>query len=199
MQSKEHPMKLTHMILAALVISTPVASETKHQPYKGFETRNISSLSESDIEALETGTGWGLALPAELNGYPGPAHVLELARELGLSAEQKAGVQTLYDAMKVDAVAKGALLIEAERQLDQGFRSGGLTDTALKELIENAEVARASLRFVHLSRHLATRDVLSDEQTSEYSKLRGYGSDPCLSIPDGHDAEMWRRHNGCGD
>jgi hypothetical protein len=32
----------------------------------------------------------GLALAAELNGYPGPAHVIELAKSLGLSEPQRA-------------------------------------------------------------------------------------------------------------
>ena len=36
-----------------------------------------------------------LALAAELNGYPGPLHVLELADRLGLSAEQRGKVQQL--------------------------------------------------------------------------------------------------------
>ena len=190
-------MKFYQFVLAAIVISTPAASETTHQPYRGFEARNISSLSEDDIKALRNGTGWGLALPAELNGYPGPAHVLELANELGLSDKQRANVQAIYDAMAVEAIAKGAELIEAERQLDQGFKSGHVTPALLKKLIEKAETARAELRFVHLSRHLATIELLSDEQVSEYSTLRGYSSDPCQSVPNGHDAEMWRRHNGC--
>ena len=34
--------------------------------------------------------GMGLALAAELNGYPGPAHVIELAKSLGLSEPQRA-------------------------------------------------------------------------------------------------------------
>ena len=48
------------------------------QPYAGQETRVISSLSPEDQRALRAGEGGGLAKPAELNGYPGPAHVLEL-------------------------------------------------------------------------------------------------------------------------
>jgi hypothetical protein len=28
--------------------------------------------------------------------------------------------------------------------------------------------------------------------------LRGYAEDPCLAVPEGHDAAMWRKHNGCG-
>ena len=34
---------------------------------------------------LRAGRGMGLALAAELNGYPGPAHVLELADKLDLA------------------------------------------------------------------------------------------------------------------
>lgn len=191
-------MNIQHVIFTiALVLATPAASQTAHQPYKGFEARNISSLSASDIEALENGTGWGLALPAELNGYPGPAHVLEHAGDLGLSEQQTAKVQAIYDAMKAEAMEKGKELIDAERRIDQGFKASELSVDALKVLIAQAEKARADLRFIHLSRHLATTELLSDEQISEYARLRGYASDPCQAVPAGHDAEMWRRHNGC--
>ena len=44
------------------------------------------------IAELEAGSGWGLALPAELNGRPGPAHLLELKEALGLSPEQVAAI-----------------------------------------------------------------------------------------------------------
>lgn len=191
-------MKIWFIIFAGLIFGAPIAAEPK-QPYKGFESRDISSLSETDIDALQSGAGWGLALPAELNGYPGPAHVLELSQELELSLQQTADVQSIFDAMKTDAVFKGTELIEAERRLDDGFKSGNLTLASLTNLIAVAERARAELRFVHLSRHLKTIEVLNDAQISKYSTLRGYGADPCQSVPDGHDAEMLRRHNGCGD
>lgn len=54
-------------------------------PYAGLETRAIKSLSDADIETLRQGGGWGLALAAELNGVPGPAHLLELKDEIGLA------------------------------------------------------------------------------------------------------------------
>ncbi|MDN3721981.1 hypothetical protein QW131_29390 [Roseibium salinum] len=57
-------------------------------PYSGLQTRDIKSLSPEDIEELRRGGGWGLALPAELNGLPGPAHLLTLKEEIGLTAEQ---------------------------------------------------------------------------------------------------------------
>jgi len=31
-----------------------------------------------------------------------------------------------------------------------------------------------------------------------YNELRGYSSDdPCENVPEGHDPEMWKRHNNC--
>ncbi|WP_299737146.1 hypothetical protein [uncultured Roseobacter sp.] len=197
MQPTETFMKICYIICAGLIFGAPVAAETKNQPYKGFDARDISSLSEADIEALQSGAGWGLALPAELNGYPGPAHVLELSQELGLNERQMASVRTIFEGMKEDAIAKGKELIEAERRLDEGFKSGNLTVITLTELIAKTETARAELRFVHLSRHLKTIEILNYEQIIGYAILRGYGSDLCEVVPEGHDGEMWRRHNAC--
>jgi hypothetical protein len=53
-----------------------------------MQERAIKSLSDADIKALRRGEGWGLALPAELNGMPGPAHLLELKDQIPLSQYQ---------------------------------------------------------------------------------------------------------------
>lgn len=182
-----------------IVVASPALTDTNHQPYKGLESRDIASLSPNDIEQLQNGAGWGLALPAELNGYPGPAHVLELQAYLGLTPSQITDMQAIYDVMKIEAVVEGNALIQAESDLDQGFKSGDLSPSTLRTLIAAAEAARATLRYIHLSRHLLSFDVISAEQSAKYSQLRGYASDPCESFPDGHNADMWRRHNGCGD
>ena len=52
-------------------------------PYAGQQARAIKSLSDEDIAALLKGEGMGMAAAAELNGYPGPAHVLQLAGSSG--------------------------------------------------------------------------------------------------------------------
>jgi hypothetical protein len=57
-------------------------------PYSGMETRSVKALSEQ-IADLEAGRWMGLALAAELNGYPGPTHVLELAEALTLTSKQR--------------------------------------------------------------------------------------------------------------
>lgn len=186
--------------LALLIATAPFATaQSTHQPYKDHATRDITSLSASDIDALENGRGWGLALPAELNGYPGPVHVLELAKDLDLSADQKQRITAIYDDMRKDAIAKGAAFIAAERALDAGFVSGTLDSAQLQALIQAAASARADLRYVHLSRHLMTVSILTAGQVAAYNTLRGYADDPCDAVPEGHNVTMWRRHNGCTD
>ncbi|WP_188909178.1 hypothetical protein [Salinarimonas ramus] len=166
-------------------------------PYAGFETREIKSLSETDIEELRSGGGWGLALPAELNGVPGPAHLLELRDQIPLSAEQVTAIEEIYETLLVEAAAAGERLIEAEAAIEDAFRTGGFDDATLRELIADAESARAELRYIHLSRHLSTPPLLSARQVARYNVLRGYGVDPCSNVPEGHNAAMWRRHNNC--
>ncbi len=185
------------ILASAVAIPFVATAEGTHQPYAGFETRDIASLSQQDVQALRDGSGWGLALPAELNGFPGPLHVLELSDELGLSDNQEQRIALIFEAMRGEAIEKGQALIDAERNLDEGFGSGSLDANSLRRLIGAAEAARADLRYVHLSRHLMTVDILDARQVAAYAVLRGYAADPCASVPEGHDAAMWRRHNGC--
>lgn len=166
-------------------------------PYAGFQEREIKSLSESDIEELRQGGGWGLALPAELNGHPGPAHLLEMKDELELTREQVDAITRLFEVMRSDAIAAGERLISAEAALSDAFSRKRPEAGALRALLADAAQARAELRYIHLSQHLATPDILSQGQIEKYNILRGYASDPCLAVPAGHDPHMWRRHNKC--
>src|SRR5215831_17857772 len=118
------------MLLAAPAVAQQ--HQDDHGPYAGMQTRSIKALSEQQIADLKAGRGMGLALPAELNGYPGPIHVLELADQLGLSAEQKARIKSLFDSMKAEAVPLGAKLLEQEAALDQQFASRTVTPQRLK-------------------------------------------------------------------
>ena len=101
-------------VIASIAVVTSVHAQT---PYAGMHTRSIKALSEQQIADLGAGRGMGLALAAELNGYPGPSHVLELADKLELSADQRAGMQRLFDSMKAEAMPIGARLIEQEAEL----------------------------------------------------------------------------------
>lgn len=189
------------LVLCALAIPFGAAAQDHgHSPYAGLEDREIKSLSRADLDDLREGRGWGLALPAELNGVPGPAHLLELKNELALDARQVASIEAVFAKMQAEARAAGDRFIAAEAAIEAAFRRGGPDRDTLRVLIDAAAEARAELRFVHLSRHLETLPLLTDRQIASYNALRGYGApDPCDAVPDGHDPGMWRRHNNCGN
>lgn len=192
-------------ILCAIFIFTLIPfssfSASKHpyeSKYVGQEKRDIKTLSESDIEELKNGGGWGLAKAAELNGVPGPAHLLEMKKEISLNPEQIEKIEMLYQKMKGQAIPLGLELIELERKLNNYFASGTITEKLLHDSLEQIAQVQKQLRYVHLSTHLKTPNILTAEQIDLYNKLRGYSSDdPCKNIPEGHDPEMWKRHNNC--
>lgn len=188
------------LVLTLLAILWPLATAAQHShsDYAGMESRDIKALSESDLEDLRGGAGWGLALAAELNGVPGPAHLLELKDQIGLSAAQVSAIEEIHAQMKAEAKAAGEEFIAAEQAIEAAFRAGDLSPETLRDLIERSASARAKLRYIHLIRHLETPPLLSERQIADYNKLRGYGAaDPCDAVPEGHDAAMWRRHNNC--
>lgn len=194
-------------LVASLVFSifafAAVAQHNGHHqggrasPYAGQERQAIKSLSNEDIVELERGGGWGLAKAAELNGVPGPAHLLEMRKEIGLSDAQVAKLEVIFKDMQQKAIVEGKRLIERESALENAFRAGPVSDDMLRKLLADIEAARSALRYIHLAAHLSSPPLLSAQQIQLYNKLRGYSDDPCASAPAGHDPKMWRLHNGC--
>lgn len=146
----------------------------QHAPYAGLQKRDIKALSEQQISDLRAGRGMSLALPAELNGYPGPAHSLELADQLRLSPEQRSKTQALFEKMQQEARALGEEVIVAERELDRLFRDRRVVPESLASATSKAAAAQGRLRESHLRYHLAMMEVLSPEQVARYNRLRGY-------------------------
>jgi hypothetical protein len=165
-------MHRTLILCTFMLASTAALAQT---PYAGMQTRPIKALSEQQVADLGAGRGMGLALAAELNGYPGPSHVLELADRLELSADQRARVQTLFDSMKREALPIGAKLLEQEAELDQQFAGHTVTSDSLKVSTAAVAVTQGELRQTHLKYHLSTAALLSPVQMQRYAELRGYG------------------------
>jgi Spy/CpxP family protein refolding chaperone len=139
-----------------------------------MEAREVKALSPQEVADLRAGRGMGLALPAELNRYPGPMHVLELADPLRLSPEQHRRMEALVEAMRAEVRPLGEEVIAAEGALDRLFATGRATPAAVTEASGAVGAARASLRAAHLRYHLDTRDALTPEQIGRYAELRGY-------------------------
>ena len=162
--------------VTALGVLAFSASSTAGSPYAGQETRAIKALSQQEVEDYQKGKGLGFAKAAELNQYPGPAHVLELAAKLGLSEVQTTQTQAIFHAMETQASALGKKLVEKERELDRQFASGSINATSLKALLSDIGVLQAKIRHVHLSAHLEQKLLLSQQQVQLYDRLRGYGT-----------------------
>jgi len=157
-----------------LIAFAPTTLAQSHQPYTGLEARSIKALSEQQIADLRAGRGMSLALAAELNGYPGPMHVLELADELNLSGQQRAEMQELFAAMKAEAIPLGERLIAQEADLDRGFAGKTITAATLAASTDAIGATHAALRQAHLKYHLLTVEVLAPAQAQRYGELRGY-------------------------
>ena len=184
-------------LLLIISFSSAVIATGFTSIYVGQQHRQIKSLSSDDIRELREGGGWGLAKAAELNGLPGPVHVLEMKEAIHLSDEQGVKILAIYNDMKKNAIDLGKTLIELETELDRQFADRTITRSSLEQMIGHIEKVKAELRYVHLSAHLVTPEVLTAEQIALYNQLRGYSKNPCENIPQDHSKEMWKRHNGC--
>jgi hypothetical protein len=161
--------------LVAMCLVPPLtAAETARSAYVGQQSRDIKALSGEDVAALRSGDGMGLAKAAELNGYPGPRHVLALVRELRLSDTQAAQVTAIRDRMSAAARPLGDELIDRERALDQLFAQREITSERLIAATAAIGEIQGRLRAVHLAAHLETRAILGAEQIAQYDRLRGY-------------------------
>ena len=168
-----------------LIVLAPAAAFAQHgSPYRAQQQAGARGLSSQEIDDLTEGRGMGLARAAELNGYPGPRHVLDAARkgQLALTPEQQAGVQRVYDAMEREARRLGARVVADEQALEAALRGGGLTDTELSERVTRLAAMHGELRQVHLRAHLETRALLTAAQVARYDEVRGYSS----SAPTAH-------------
>ena len=168
--------KFSSVVILSVFASINTASATQPGSYAGQEQREIKALSSEEIQSYYAGKGAGLAKVAELNHYPGPAHVLELADKLQLSEEQKVRTKATFDVMQKEAVRQGKILVEKERELDRQFAVGAITSDDLRSALMQIGNLQAEIRSAHLQAHLEQKAILTKEQVAKYDELRGYTS-----------------------
>ena len=165
-------------LVVAISLSIQVASlaDIAPSPYAGQETRAVKALSEREIADLLAGRGMGYALVAELNRYPGPSHVIELADKLALTAAQRKRSQEIFEAMQARAKAMGAEIVAAEQKLNTAFAAGTINQTSLIAQTESLGQFYGRLRAIHLAAHLEIKTLLTPQQITAYDNLRGYSA-----------------------
>lgn len=152
----------------------PASTSGSVTPYAGMEKRLVKALSEQQIADLRAGRGMSLALAAELNGYPGPLHVLEFADAFALSESQRMRTKALFEEMKAETIPIGERMIVDESALDRLFAERRVTQALLMVATARIGAAQGQLRAAHLRYHLAMVDVITPAQIARYAELRGY-------------------------
>ena len=173
------------VLLAGCATAPAPATRDPAQPYAGLEQRPIKALAPEHVADLLAGRGATYALAAELNSYPGPRHVLDLAAELALTPEQRRAAEEVYAAMEAEAKQLGQHLVEREAALDRAFAGGAATVDEVARLAGEAAATEGQLRAVHLRAHLAMKAVLTPEQVARYDRLRGYAGSTGDTAPGG--------------
>jgi hypothetical protein len=161
-------------IAAATSVLSVLPAAAQTSPYAGQQDREIKSLSAEELRDLAEGRGMGMAKAAELNHYPGPAHVIELKDKLELSPAQLSALEAAFARMSGAAKPLGTELIERERQLERTFRDGSADAGAIAAATAEIGAFQGRLRAVHLAAHVETRAILTPAQLAAYDRLRGY-------------------------
>lgn len=156
-------------IAALTLIASPSA---QHDQHHAATKTGPTALTAEQVQQLLNGEGMGLARPAELNGYPGPRHVLELKAELALTAAQEKRVDAIRQQMLERAIALGKQIVHAETELDSAFAGGTLSERELENRVQAIAKLQGDLRLAHLRAHLQTKPVLSSDQVKTYYQRR---------------------------
>jgi hypothetical protein len=170
-------MRPTFSTLAAIAAMNALIALAA-SPYAGHESRDLKALTEAEVADYLEGKGMGFAKPAELNGYPGPMHVMEMADALQLSAAQREATRELLYRHKSEVKALGARLIEAERALERLFRERAASAESVAAATARAAELQGRIRGAHLLTHLEQARLLEPAQVKRYGELRGYAQRP---------------------
>jgi len=170
-------MQVKYLVFGVIVSVVAVAAAANTEsPYVGQETREIKALSQQEIDGYLNGRGLGYAKAAELNHYPGPRHVLDLANKLALTPEQMRQTQAIFETMKAQAIALGKQLVAKEKDLDRQFAHDSIDAVSLQGLLSEIGTLQAKIRYAHLVAHLEQKALLTKQQIQLYDQLRGYGT-----------------------
>ena len=153
-----------------LLLIRPVFAQLRTPGCKLVPLRR-SPINKSQTYALG---GMGLAMAAEMNGYPA-WHLLELASKIGLSDVQRNSTRAMMDMMKREPIPIG----------ERAHRAGDCAGQALRHPRHHGGITghcdygnrfhQSQLRAAHSKYHLLTVTIRERSQIHKYQVLRGYG------------------------
>lgn len=143
-------------------------------PYAGRSSSSVASLTTQEVDDLLAGRGLGMARAAELNGYPGPRHVLDLQSELDATVVAK--TEELFKEMQAAAKPIGTQVVALEKELGELCASRSIDEPMLPQKVDALAALMGQLRVIHLRTHIRMTALLTADQIASYQRLRGYAS-----------------------
>jgi Spy/CpxP family protein refolding chaperone len=155
-------------MLSTTVVSAAGAQHVHPPGPAAPDVQATTTLTVEQVRQLLAGDGMGLAKPAELQGYPGPKHLLDRSADLGLSPDQERRLTAIRERMLAAAKQLGREIVDAERNLDASFASKSITAARLAEQTAAIAALNGRLRSLHLEAHLAALPLLTPEKVERY-------------------------------
>ena len=103
-------------------------------------------------------------------------HVLELADALALPAAQRTDTEVLIQRHKAEVRALGKTLIGVEEEIERLFATRSVSPEVLQNTLAKSADLQRRIRESHLATHLTQTTLLTSDQITSYTKLRGYGA-----------------------
>lgn len=168
--SSRNTIRLT--IFMTALIPLLATAQPHHGEGELHPVADLRHLEQGQLQGLLSGAGMGQAKAAELNGYPGPKHAIELSRELALTPAQVDQLRDLKTETIARAMALGRQVVEEEKLLQQVFAAGRIDTGKLDQVVTRISMLRGQVRFIHLSAHLRAAELMTAQQVEKYQALR---------------------------
>jgi hypothetical protein len=154
-----------------------VARAAAHAAEAAREGTGIPALSETQATSYLEGNAMWQASVAELNHYPSPSRVLELAEPLGLTVIQRWSTTNLHEEARREAIRLGEELVALEHKLNRIFVWNQASPDNIEKIVLDIGTLRTQIRLTHLVASIRQKALLTEEQVRHYDELRGRGLD----------------------
>jgi hypothetical protein len=153
------------------------ARTAAHAAEAAREGTGIPALSEALAAGYLDGKAMWQASVAELNHYPSPRRVLELAESLELTEGQRRATTNLHEEARREAIRLGEELVALEQRLNRIFVWNQATADNISRVVLDIGTLQTQLRLTHLVASIRQKPLLTEEQVRRYDELQGRGMD----------------------
>lgn len=135
----------------------------------------LKFISSQNYQYYKNGGNSDLYLIAEVNNYPSPGSVLQLAKELSLTTDQKHQVNMIHIELNRKVKEMGGFLIKEQTKLNQLFETRKIDEGSLIYYTNKIGALEGELRNAYLRAHLRTSTLLSAQQLKKYQDINNKG------------------------